>query len=95
MGIMRTVWLERSPRLVAAAATASPTTLPHDAATDPQDVILQAMDQLPDDQRLAVALVLVEGLSYAEAAEVLEIPQTVLAGRLAKGRLALTELLET
>lgn len=51
--------------------------------------IRQAMSRLPDDQRLAVALVLVEGLSYAEAAEVLEIPAGTLTSRLVRGRMAL------
>ncbi len=51
--------------------------------------IRQAMGRLPEDQRLAVALVLVEGLSYAEAAEVLEIPAGTLTSRLVRGRMAL------
>lgn len=51
--------------------------------------IRQAMTRLPEDQRLAVALVLIEGLSYAEAAEVLEIPAGTLTSRLVRGRLAL------
>jgi RNA polymerase sigma-70 factor (ECF subfamily) len=49
----------------------------------------QAMGRLPQDQRLAVALVLVEGLSYEEAAEVLEIPAGTLTSRLVRGRMAL------
>jgi len=49
----------------------------------------RAMGKLPDDQRLAVALVLVDGLSYREAAEVLEVPQGTLTSRLARGRMAL------
>jgi RNA polymerase sigma factor (sigma-70 family) len=56
--------------------------------------VAQAMASLPEDQRLAVALVLVEGLSYAEAAEVLEIPPGTLTSRLVRGRLALVERLE-
>jgi hypothetical protein len=38
---------------------------------------------------LAVALVLVEGMSYKEASEVLEIPMGTLTSRLARGRTAL------
>jgi RNA polymerase sigma factor (sigma-70 family) len=49
----------------------------------------RAMARLPDDQRLAVALVLVEGLSYQEAADVLEIPAGTLTSRLVRGRMAL------
>ena len=49
----------------------------------------RAMARLPEEQRLAVALVLVEGLSYQEAADVLEIPQGTLTSRLGRGRQAL------
>ncbi len=53
-----------------------------------------AMAELPDDQRLAVALVLVEGLSYREAAEVMETPEGTLTSRLVRGRQALAQALE-
>ncbi|MBV8122785.1 MAG: RNA polymerase sigma factor [Burkholderiaceae bacterium] len=52
-----------------------------------------AMQGLPEEQRLAVSLVLVEGLSYKEAAETLEIPLGTLTSRLARGREALQALL--
>jgi RNA polymerase sigma-70 factor (ECF subfamily) len=48
-----------------------------------------AMRRLPDEQREAVALVLVEGLAYKEAAEVLDIPMGTLTSRLVRGRQAL------
>jgi RNA polymerase sigma-70 factor (ECF subfamily) len=51
--------------------------------------VAKAMAQLPEDQRLAVALVCVEGLTYREAAEVLEVPMGTLTSRLARGREAL------
>jgi DNA-directed RNA polymerase specialized sigma24 family protein len=54
----------------------------------------RAMARLPNDQRLAVALVLVEGLSYQEAAMVLEIPAGTLTSRLVRGRMALLAQLE-
>jgi len=53
----------------------------------------RAMQALPDDQREAIALVLVEGLSYKEAAEILGIPMGTLPSRLVRGRGALIELL--
>lgn len=56
--------------------------------------VQRAMDRLPEEQRLAVALVLVEGLSYKEAAEVLEVPQGTLTSRLGRGRQALLAELE-
>jgi RNA polymerase sigma-70 factor (ECF subfamily) len=55
--------------------------------------VSKAMSALPEDQRLAIALVLVEGMSYKEAAEVLEIPIGTLTSRLARGRTALATAL--
>jgi RNA polymerase sigma-70 factor (ECF subfamily) len=52
-----------------------------------------ALARLPEDQRLAVGLVLVEGLSYKDAAEVLEVPIGTLTSRLARGREALQDML--
>jgi RNA polymerase sigma-70 factor (ECF subfamily) len=49
----------------------------------------RAMARLPDDQRLAVALVLVDGLTYKEAALVLQVPEGTLTSRLVRGRTAL------
>jgi RNA polymerase sigma-70 factor (ECF subfamily) len=48
-----------------------------------------AMNDLPEEQRLAVALVLVEGFSYREAADLLEVPIGTLTSRLARGRAAI------
>lgn len=50
-------------------------------------------EALPEEQRLAVKLVLLNELSYAEAAEVLEIPEGTLTSRLARGRVALTRMI--
>lgn len=52
-----------------------------------------ALHALPDEQREAVALVLVEGLAYREAAEVLDIPMGTLTSRLVRGRQALMAML--
>ena len=54
----------------------------------------RAMARLPDEQREAVALVLVEGLAYREAAELLAIPIGTLTSRLTRGRQALVQMLE-
>ena len=53
----------------------------------------EALRRLPEDQRLAVALVLVDGLSYAEAAQVLGVPAGTLTSRLARGRQTLIQTL--
>jgi RNA polymerase sigma-70 factor (ECF subfamily) len=49
----------------------------------------RAMALLPPEQREAVALVLVEGFSYKEAAAALDVPMGTLTSRLARGRAAL------
>ena len=57
--------------------------------------VQSAMARLPEDQREAVSLVLVEGLPYREAAEVLDVPIGTLTSRLARGREALQALFGT
>lgn len=47
------------------------------------------VERLPDDQRLAVKLVLLGEHSYSEAAAILEVPEGTLTSRLARGRAAL------
>jgi RNA polymerase sigma-70 factor (ECF subfamily) len=56
--------------------------------------IQQALGQLPDEQRLAVTLVLIEGLPYKEAAQVMGVPIGTLTSRLPRGREALQLLLQ-
>jgi RNA polymerase sigma-70 factor, ECF subfamily len=56
--------------------------------------VQSAMARLPEDQRIAVSLVLVEGLPYKEAADVLDVPIGTLTSRLARGREALQAMLE-
>ena len=51
------------------------------------------MARLPDDQRHAIGLVLIEGLSYKEAAEIMDLPVGTLTSRLARGREALQRML--
>jgi RNA polymerase sigma-70 factor (ECF subfamily) len=53
-----------------------------------------AMSRLPEEQRSAVSLVLVEGLAYKEAAQVLDVPIGTLTSRLARGREALQAMLQ-
>ena len=55
--------------------------------------VQDAMAALSEEQRMAVALVLIEGLSYKEASEALDIPMGTLTSRLARGREALQALL--
>lgn len=55
--------------------------------------VLQAVDKLPEAQKDAVYLVYVQGLSYEEAAEALEIPAGTLTSRLVRGRTKIAEMI--
>jgi RNA polymerase sigma-70 factor (ECF subfamily) len=97
--IMKNAWFD----IRRARARHGEVALPEDSgehpAVPPADAdvrlwsISEALDDLPEDQRLAIALVLVEGMSYKEAAEVLEVPIGTLTSRLARGRTALAAAL--
>ena len=50
--------------------------------------------RLPEDQRLALALVVIDGRSYREAADQLEIPIGTLMSRLSRAREALRQMIE-
>ncbi|WP_310474786.1 sigma factor-like helix-turn-helix DNA-binding protein [Sandarakinorhabdus sp.] len=56
---------------------------------DTGDRVRAAVAALPAEQRQLVALVLVEGLAYREAAEVLNIPIGTVMSRVARARAAL------
>jgi RNA polymerase sigma-70 factor (ECF subfamily) len=99
-GIMRNAWIDearaRSRQGKVLAPEEAGLEIP-DNASEAQLRMLsvqKAMATLPEEQRLAVALVLVEGLSYKEAAEALEVPIGTLTSRLARGREALQKQLE-
>jgi RNA polymerase sigma-70 factor (ECF subfamily) len=51
--------------------------------------LAMALAALPPDHREVVALVLVEGMSYGEAAELLEVPVGTVTSRLARARATL------
>lgn len=57
--------------------------------------ISRAIDTLPHDQREALLLVVLEGMSYSEAAEILTIPIGTLMSRLGRARAALRSLTGT
>lgn len=52
----------------------------------------RALASLPDEQREALLLVVLEGMSYAECARVLGIPEGTLMSRLSRARAALRSL---
>jgi RNA polymerase sigma-70 factor, ECF subfamily len=50
--------------------------------------VIQAVSELPEAQRIVMTLVAVEGLSYKEAADVLDVPLGTVMSRLARARLS-------
>jgi RNA polymerase sigma-70 factor, ECF subfamily len=56
--------------------------------------VREALEQLPEGQRLALVLVDMHGLSVAEAAVVLDVAEGTIKSRCARGRAAMAELLE-
>jgi RNA polymerase sigma-70 factor (ECF subfamily) len=65
----------------------------HAEAQQQRMAIEKAMSLLSEDHRMVIGLVLVDGMPYKEAAEVLEIPMGTLTSRLARAREALQALL--
>ena len=57
--------------------------------------VRRAVERLPPDQRAALLLVTVDGLSYKEAAAVADVPVGTIMSRLARARMALQTQLET
>ena len=58
------------------------------------NAVSAAMAQLPNEQRLLIALVCIDGLSYKEAAEITETPIGTVMSRLARARRELHARLE-
>jgi RNA polymerase sigma-70 factor (ECF subfamily) len=71
--------------------SATPETLVLDALVDSD--ITDAIDDLPEQFRLAVVLSDIEGFSYAEMAEIMDVPMGTVMSRLHRGRKALQKRL--
>lgn len=100
---LRNTWYShlRSERTKRAATTDSvedPDQIPSPKASDPQQAleasaVLDALAELPEPYREAVAAVDVAGLSYAEAARALGVRQGTVMSRLYRGREQIAEAL--
>src|SRR3546814_2952160 len=96
--IMRNIWIDEARARQRRAKTFAPEE-EGENAPDPGDRrieaavelsdVARAMARLPDEQREVIALVLVEGFAYREAADILDIPIGTLTSRLVRGRNAL------
>ena len=98
-GIMKNAWIDDRRARTRRGEVALPEDSGEHPAVSPVDTntnlwsVSEAMNKLPEEQRLAVAFVLVEGMSYKEASDLLEIPMGTLTSRLARGRTALAAAL--
>jgi RNA polymerase sigma-70 factor (ECF subfamily) len=63
------------------------------ASVDVRLDVRQALDRLPEGQRLALILVDMHGLSVSEAAQVLEVAEGTVKSRCSRGREAMAQLL--
>ena len=96
--IMRNIWIDEARARQRRAKTFAPEEEGgHVGNRDDQRMeavaelssVERALSRLPDEQREVIALVLVEGLAYKEATEILDIPMGTLTSRLVRGRNAL------
>jgi RNA polymerase sigma-70 factor, ECF subfamily len=98
-GILRHAWIDerrarsRSERVFAPEESGQNVGDARQGAQAERLSVQDAMGHLPQDQRLAVALVLIEGFSYKEAAHVMDVPIGTLTSRLARAREALQAML--
>ena len=99
--IMRNLWIDtvrvRGRREKHEAPAEEAETLGHDPrpaieTSDELKRIMAAMEQLPDEQREVVVLILIEGFGYRETAELLDLPIGTVSSRLVRGRTALLAL---
>ena len=104
MRIVRNCWIDEArsrsaarPHLRARGGRRSwsaPTRIRRSSCRAEMHDVDRAMGSLPPEQREVIALVLVEGLAYREAADLLDIPMGTLTSRLTRGRQALAQMLE-
>jgi len=100
--ICRTTWIDtvrsrsrrsahEGPEELAEAVGYDP--LPATEAAIDLGTAMAAMQRLPEEQREVVALILIDGFGYREAAEILGQPIGTISSRLARGRQALLAML--
>lgn len=82
----------RRPRLVPIDSVPPPSVLPMQDHAVRLRQFAEAMGGLPDEQRAVILLVGLEGMSYAEAARILDVPVGTVMSRLSRGRERLRRL---
>lgn len=100
--ILRNAWIDMTRRQKTQGSQIDVVDNPELISIDGRDVVEskislneteEALTNLPDDQRAVLLLVCVEGLSYADAADTLDVPKGTIMSRLARGRVALAKQL--
>jgi RNA polymerase sigma-70 factor (ECF subfamily) len=98
-GIIKNAWIDEVRARQRRERVHAPEELGEHVADAASDALIDrlslvaALARLPEEQRLVVALVRIEGLASKEAAAVLDIPMGTVTSRLARGREALEALL--
>ena len=96
--IMRNLWIDTARARTRKEKVEAPAEDAEQVGEDPRESMhaaielkrmMSAMEQLPDEQREVVALILIEGFGYREAAEMLDLPIGTVSSRLVRGRTAL------
>jgi RNA polymerase sigma-70 factor (ECF subfamily) len=99
--IVQNTWIDEKRRQqrtgkVVSIDDARDGTLPAQMPTNSDRVFLQtALETLPEDQRAALSLVLVEGYTYREAGDILGIPDGTVMSRVSRARQHLVTLYDT
>ena len=100
--IMRNLWIDTVRSRMRKERVEAPAEDGEMLRHDPRDGIeakidlgrvMLAMDRLPGEQREVLALILIEGFGYREAAELLGLPIGTVSSRLVRGRTALLGLM--
>jgi len=94
--IAQNLWIDvvRARKVRSADDLDEAETIPFDGARSAESYTLlmqtlRVLGELPEEQRSVVALVLIDGLSYREAASILDVPVGTVTSRLARARDAL------
>lgn len=98
MRILYTRWIDERKRHRNARAHVAIEDVEHRLTSQPAQEsseacreVLAAFHDLPDDQRAILALVVIDGMTYDEAAKVLKVPIGTVRSRLARARQALRQ----
>lgn len=98
--IMQTIWIDWTRKQRVRGISEPIDMQPEPIGSDGRQVVeahlqlaavREAIALLPDEQRSVLGLVTIEGLSYKEAAEILEVPVGTVMSRLARARLRLAK----